>query len=273
MQRVLTLHRHPIWIAGLLAALAGIITTPLPARSASPTTEYVILKGDDLAASDVHLTIIVVDTKGDAELVRTKLASGASFAALAREYSTHPSGVTGGDFGVFSVDDLPPEFRGALTGVKPGSYTQAFAVEKPPVPAGWPEGLPAPGASLKSVERTLGRAYVAATLPADAGSTMTEVSYPFGLRLRIHERRGLGFMEFTGPWKRSIFGIRPDDQIPASVLDLFPRTGRFIRGVFAAVPGRPNWFVDVDDRVDTVMQLLYVDREIYGNLPGVPKNP
>lgn len=166
-----------------------------------------------------------------------------------------------------------PEFRTALIGIKPGGYTKAIAVEKSPVPAGWPQGLPLPGASLKSVERSLGRSYESTTLPADAGSTMTEVIYPFGIRLRIHERRGLGFMEFTGPWKQSIFGIRPDDEIPASVLDLFPRTGRFSRGVFVAVPSRPNWFVDVDDRVDAVMQLLYVDRDIYGNLPGLPRNP
>ena len=39
------------------------------------------------------------------------------------------------------------------------------------------------------------------------------------------------------------------------------------------VPGHPNWFVDVDDRVDAVIQLLYVDRNIYGNLPGIPKGP
>jgi hypothetical protein len=182
--------------------------------------------------------------------------------------------VTGGEFGVFSFDDLPPEFRAALSGIKQGGYTQTIAVGKSPVPGGWPDGLPVPGASLKSVERSLGRSYAtAAQLSADAGSTMTELTYPFGIRLRIHERRGLGFMEFTGPWKRSIFGIRPDDEIPASVLDLFPRTGHFSRGVFVAVPGHPNWFVDVDDRVDAVMQLLYVDRDIYGNLPGIPKSP
>ena len=49
--------------------------------------------------------------------------------------------------------------------------------------------------------------------------------------------------------------------------------GRFIRGVFVGVPGHPHWFIDVDDRVDAVIQVLYVDRDIYGNLAGLPKGP
>jgi len=266
-------HRRVIWTGYVLALAAAMAATVQGQARLLPPADFVILKCDDLTPSNVRLSIIVVDTAAEAESVRQNLESGAPFEALARDHSRHPTAVTGGEFGVFSVADLRPEFRAALGGVNPGGYTQVIAVPRSTVPPTWPEGLPLPGAPLKSVEILLGRSYSATTLPADGGSAMTEVTYPFGVRLRIHESRGVGFMEFTAPWRLPIFGIRPDDQIPASVFDAFPRTGRFIRGVFVGVPGHPNWFIDVDDRVDAVIQLLYVDRDIYGNLPGIPKGP
>ena len=249
------------------------MATPLRGQSGVAAAQFVILKCTDITSSTVHLTIIVADTAAEAEALRKELASGASFEALASEHSRHATASAGGDFGAFSVDDLSPEFRAAVSGIKPGGYSEVIQIPKPASPPGWPEGLPLPGAPLKNVESLLGRSYSVTTLAADGGSSMAEVSYPFGARLRIHESRGLGFMEFTAPWKFPIFGIVPDDQIPASVLDLFPRTGRFIRGVFVGVPGHPNWFVDVDDRVDSVSHLLFVDRDFYGNLSGIPKGP
>lgn len=256
----------------LLIGLSAAIATPSRGQAAPPAIDFVILKCDDVTPSSVRLTIIVVDGKADAELIRRKAQSGASFESLARESSKHPSAIDGGKFGVFPVDGLPPEFRTAVAGVQSGGYTQVIAIREPTPPPGWPEGLPLPGATVKSVEFTLGRSYSAATLSADDGSAMTELRYPFGITLRIHASRGLGFMEFTPPWKTSIFRIRPDDQLPSSVLDTFPQ-GRFVRGVPAVVPGHPNWFVDVDDRVEAVSRLLFVDRSIYGNLPGIPKGP
>ena len=266
-------HRRAIRTGCVLAGLAAGMAAVLQGQPGPPPADFVILKCDDLTPSNVRLAIIVVDTAPEAESLRKKLESGARFEALASEHSRHPTAVTGGEFGVFSVADLRPEFRAALKGVKPGGYTQVIAVPRSTVPGDWPEGLPLPGAPLRSVERALGRSYSTTTLPADGSSAMTEVTYPFGVRLRIHESRGLGFMEFTAPWRLPIFGIRPDDQIPASVFDTFPPTGRFIRGVFVGVPGHPHWFIDVDDRIDAVIQLLYVDPGIYGNLPGLPKGP
>lgn len=230
-----------------------------------------ILKGDDVTSSSVRLTIIVVPTKDDAESIHRKLETGTSFESLAEQYSKHPSAAVGGEFGVFPISDLPLEFRAALEGIKSGGFTPVITVQKPAIPSGWPETLPLPGTSLKDVERALGRSYSATTMPADGQSSMTELLYPFGVKLRVHESRGLGYMEFTGAWKTSIFGIRPDDPIPTSIYDLFPHTGRFIRGVYVAVPGHPNWFIDVDERIDAVTRLLFVERSIYGNLPDLPK--
>lgn len=230
-----------------------------------------ILKADDVTSSSVRLAIIAVPTKDEADSIHRKLGSGTSFESLAEQYSKHPSAASGGDFGVFPISDLPPEFRAGLDGVKSGGFTAVIPVAKPSVPSGWPETLPLPGASLKDVERTLGRSYSATRMPADGQSSMTELLYPFGVKARVHESRGLGYLEFTGAWKTSIFGIRPDDPIPTSIYDLFPHTGRFIRGVYVAVPTHPNWFIDVDERIDAVTRLLFVDRSIYGNLPDLPK--
>ena len=263
--------RRALGIAGLLAA-AAVIAVPLGGQSGSPT-DFVVLKVEDLSSSGVHLAIIVTNTKADADAARRQLDAGAAFDRVAAERSRHPTAAAGGDFGVFPVADLRSEFRTGIDGVKPGGYTQVLAVDRSAIPPGWPDALPAPGTSLKSVERALGRGYSATTLTADGQSTMTELTYGFGAKLRIHERRGLGFMELTSPWNSTIFGIKLDDQIPQSLYELFPRTGRFIRGVFVGVPGHPNWFIDVDDRVDAVTRVLFVDRGIYGDLPGVPKSP
>ena len=243
----------------------------LRGQARPPATDFAILKADDVTSSSVRLTIIVVAAKDEAESIHRRLESGASFESLTEQYSKHPSAAVGGEFGVFPTADLPPDFRAALEGVKSGGFTPVIAVQKPAIPSGWPETLPPPGTSLKNIERTLGRSYSATTMPADGQSSMTELLYPFGVKLRVHESRGLGYMEFTGAWKTSIFGIRPDDPIPTSIYDLFPHTGRFIRGVYVAVPGHPNWFIDVDERIDAVTRLLFVDRTIYGNLPDLPK--
>ena len=267
---VIPLHRRAFSI-GLLACLVSLANISLRGQPRPAATDFVILKADDVTSSSVRLTIIVVATKDEAEAVRRKLESGASFESLAEQYSKHPSAAAGGEFGTFPISDLPPEFRAAVAGVKSGSFTPMISVQKPAIPAGWPETLPLPGATLKEVERTLGRAYASAKVPADDQSSMTELLYPFGLKLRVHESRGVGYMEFTGAWKTSIFGIRPDDPIPTSIYDLFPHSGRFIRGVYVAVPGHPNWFIDVDERIDAVTRLLFVDRTIYGNLPDLPK--
>src|ERR1700724_292985 len=72
------------------------------------------------------------------------------------------------------------------TGLPPAD-SPVIAVPRSTAPRDWPEGLPLPGATLTSVEVALGRSYSAATLPADGSSAMTELTYPFGVRLRIHE--------------------------------------------------------------------------------------
>jgi hypothetical protein len=115
----------------------------------------------------------------------------------------------------------------------------------------------------------LGRAHSV----ANVSPGITELTYDFGLRLGVHERRGLGLLEFGGPWSRPVFGIQIDEPMPQTELDAFSRSPRFTRGVYVGLPAHPHWFVDVDDRADSVRRLLFVDPSIYGNSTGIPGVP
>merc|ERR1712151_1215292 len=53
---------------------------------------------------------ILVKTKDDASEVITKLGEGSTFASLANQYSTCPSGASGGSLGSFSPGTMVPEF-------------------------------------------------------------------------------------------------------------------------------------------------------------------
>jgi peptidyl-prolyl cis-trans isomerase C len=53
---------------------------------------------------------ILVKTKEACEDLKTQIAEGADFGALAQEHSTCPSGKQGGDLGEFGPGQMVPEF-------------------------------------------------------------------------------------------------------------------------------------------------------------------
>jgi peptidyl-prolyl cis-trans isomerase C len=53
---------------------------------------------------------ILVKTKDDLELVYNELESGSSFATVAKQYSTCPSGSSGGNLGSFKPGTMVKEF-------------------------------------------------------------------------------------------------------------------------------------------------------------------
>jgi len=57
---------------------------------------------------------ILVKTSEEAQTVIDKLAEGATFASLASEYSTCPSGARGGSLGSFQPGTMVPEFDKAI---------------------------------------------------------------------------------------------------------------------------------------------------------------
>src|SRR5262249_18005764 len=69
------------------------------------------------------LRLIVMRTEAEAASVRSQIAAGGSFEALARQHSTDKSAEAGGYIGIVALADLRREFKEALAGVKPGEVT------------------------------------------------------------------------------------------------------------------------------------------------------
>ena len=64
-----------------------------------------------------------------AEKIRTRLAAGEEFAALAQSESSCPSNEQGGDLGVFEEGSMIPEFAQATASLKPGEVSQVFETQ------------------------------------------------------------------------------------------------------------------------------------------------
>jgi parvulin-like peptidyl-prolyl isomerase len=79
-----------------------------------------------------HIVMTVPSPAGEAEKqqvreklnqIRRQVEEGASFAALAREYSQSPLADEGGDLGSLAIKDLASDIINALEGVKAGEVT------------------------------------------------------------------------------------------------------------------------------------------------------
>lgn len=76
-------------------------------------------------AQEYRARHILVASEQQAKDIIAKLNHGASFAALAKQYSTDTfSGKKGGDLGWFNPADMVPQFAQALARLKPGQYTR-----------------------------------------------------------------------------------------------------------------------------------------------------
>jgi parvulin-like peptidyl-prolyl isomerase len=68
----------------------------------------------------VGLRLIEVRSESEAAGIRAQVQSGASFDALARAHSVHPSASAGGYLGLLQPSDLKPELQRAINGLAPG---------------------------------------------------------------------------------------------------------------------------------------------------------
>lgn len=72
-----------------------------------------------------HILITGDDAQAEAEKLRTQIVAGASFEAMAKEYSKDPgSAANGGDLGFFAEGRMVPEFDAALKTLKPGEVSE-----------------------------------------------------------------------------------------------------------------------------------------------------
>ena len=67
---------------------------------------------------------ILVETKEEADAIKTELDGGADFAELAKEKSTGPSGPGGGSLGWFGPGMMVPAFEEAVAGMEAGSVSE-----------------------------------------------------------------------------------------------------------------------------------------------------
>jgi len=63
------------------------------------------------AVTSVKASHILVDTKAQADMIKTKINNGESFESLAKQYSKCPSGENGGDLGYFERGQMVKEFE------------------------------------------------------------------------------------------------------------------------------------------------------------------
>ena len=74
---------------------------------------------------EVHARHILVADEETAKKIVAELKKGGDFAALAKKYSTDPSGAAqGGDLGFFRKSEMVPEFAAAAFAMKPGEISQ-----------------------------------------------------------------------------------------------------------------------------------------------------
>ena len=75
-------------------------------------------------AGKVRASHILVDKHSQALALISKIAEGADFGNVAREYSTCPSKKRGGDLGWFTRGKMAPEFEKAAFALSVGAMTR-----------------------------------------------------------------------------------------------------------------------------------------------------
>ena len=77
----------------------------------------------------VGVRLIQTATIAEAEKLRARIESGASFPDLARAHSLDPTAASGGYLGTVPIEDLRPEYRDALSGVGRGEISPLVPVD------------------------------------------------------------------------------------------------------------------------------------------------
>jgi len=84
---------------------------------------------ENCTITSVKASHILVDTKSQAEFIKSKTDSGASFEEMAKKYSKCPSGREGGNLGYFSRGQMVPEFEDAAFELPVGKVSEPVKTE------------------------------------------------------------------------------------------------------------------------------------------------
>lgn len=77
----------------------------------------------------VKASHILVQTLTEAQAIHNKIVAGGSFAALAQESSTCPSGKQGGDLGFFNRGQMVKPFEDATYSLQVGELSQPIQTQ------------------------------------------------------------------------------------------------------------------------------------------------
>lgn len=127
----LGVDKTPVIQAEIEHQRVNIIASTMISRSSDRFTvseadmkkEYEARKSE-LGGKEMKARHILLANKKAAEDIITKLDKGDDFAELAKNHSTGPSAVNGGDLGWFRADQMVPPFSNAASQLKKGSYTK-----------------------------------------------------------------------------------------------------------------------------------------------------
>ena len=73
--------------------------------------------------TSVKASHILVDSKAEAESIKSKIDNGESFETMAKKYSKCPSGKSGGDLGYFERGQMVPEFEASAFNLPVGKVS------------------------------------------------------------------------------------------------------------------------------------------------------
>lgn len=126
--RALDLHNDEAVRAQIRAfESAAIQRAYLDRKIAAEVTDEAILSvyeltfGNAEGPEEVRASHILVNTEEEGVNILKELANGGDFAALARKYSTGPSGPRGGDLGYFTADAMVEAFSAAAFALEIGA--------------------------------------------------------------------------------------------------------------------------------------------------------
>lgn len=85
---------------------------------------------DYAGVREYHLFNILVTQENLLDTLRTRLADGDDFKALAREFSEAPNAGDGGDLGVFRMETLSDQLKAAIAGLGMGEHTDVIPTDQ-----------------------------------------------------------------------------------------------------------------------------------------------
>jgi len=112
------------------AAVARLVSESVGTVSRAEVEAYFRANPDQfLRAERIRLRQVLVESRETAELAARELADGVAFEEVARKHSQGPRSDQGGDQGVLTRDDLPPEIAARIFGLKEGETSGIIAAE------------------------------------------------------------------------------------------------------------------------------------------------